>query len=169
MTRFSGESAGVSDEVSYEGTKSFRLSSMPNWGRVEAVPLDSVADEMRYEGAVYIDQPDRGYVIGFGFKESGNTYRFRNAVGFKNQGRIGLLCEDTLDYEPQTWYKVRAEFDFVKQKAKFWIDGKFILEISECITPKDGFNDFVIGGYNFSSGTSTAYYDDIKLFVRTKY
>lgn len=169
VTRFSGESAGISEEQAFEGTKSFRLSSRPSWARVEALPLDSVADEMRYEGAVYIDQPDRGYVIGFGFKESGNTYRYRNAVGFQNQGRIGFTCYDTIDYSTGTWYQVRAEFDFIKLKARFWLDGKFIAEVSGCITPKDGFSDFVLGGYNFSSGTSTAYYDDIKIFVRMKY
>ncbi|MFC2111909.1 fibronectin type III domain-containing protein [Bacteroidota bacterium] len=169
VTRFSGESAAISEDVSFEGTKSFRLSSKPNWARVEAVPLDSVADEMRYEGAVYIDSPDKGYVIGFGFKESGNTYRYRNIVGFTNGGRIGFFCGDTMDYATKTWYQVRTEIDFVKQKAKFWLDGKFIYETSECFTGKDGFNDFVLGGYNFSTGTSTAYYDDIKIFVRKRY
>ncbi len=164
-TRFSGLSAEVSEDVAYEGSKSFKLSSKPYWARVEAVPLSDIPDVIRYEGSVYINQSDKGYAIGMGFKESANTYRFRNAINFNNQGKI-RFGTDLSDWELQTWYRVRMECNFAELKAKVWINGLLIGEDLTGVTEKSIIKDFMLGGNNFSSGSSTAYFDDIKIYYK---
>ena len=164
VTRFSGNSAGISEEVAYEGTKSFMLSSDPMWARVEAIPMDTLPDQIRYEGAVYLAQENKGYAIGFGFKESGNTYRYRNAVGFKNGNKSAGVTE-YMDWEPGKWYKIVMECNFNTLKGRICVDGVIVDENFD-INDKDVCNDFMLGGYNFSGGTSTAYFDDIKIYYK---
>ena len=68
ITRFSGQSAQVSEAVSVSGTKSFELVSNPGWARVEVHELSEIPDYLIYEGWVYLNQPDKGAYIGFGKK-----------------------------------------------------------------------------------------------------
>ncbi len=165
-TRFNGSDAEVSEDVAYEGTKSFMLSSLSSWARVEAFPLDSVPDEIRFEGAAYINQPDKGYFFGFGFKESGNTYRYRNGIGMSNTGDFRILCTDTLDWTPQTWYKLKVELNMTNGTARLWINDQFVAESDDCMAGKNEMDDFVLGGFNFSGTASKAYFDDIKLYFK---
>jgi hypothetical protein len=166
-TRFDGNDAEVSEDVAYEGTKSFMLSSKSSWARVEAFPLDSVPDELKFEGAVYVNQAFKGYFIGFGFKESANTYRFRNGTGLNNSNVFEFIGQDTISWTPQTWYKIEVQMNMVEDRARLWIDDQFIAEVNGQLADKTDMVDFAIGGYNFSGSTaSKAYYDDIKLYFK---
>ena len=165
VTRFDGEDAEISEDVAYEGNKSFMLSSKPLWARVEAIPLDSVPDLMIYEGAVYISQADKGYAIGFGFKESSNTYRSRSAVDFSNNGKIDFGGE-LQNWTLQTWYKIKVECNFSTLKGKIWIDD-LLMGTDIDISDKTQIKDFALMGLNFSSGLSKAYFDNIKIFVKS--
>jgi hypothetical protein len=165
VIRFDGDDAEISEDVAYEGNKSFMLSSRPLWARVEAIPLDSVPDLFIYEAAIYINQADKGYAIGFGFKESSNTYRPRSAADFANNGKIefgGELQAWTL----QTWYKIKVECDFSTLKGKIWIDD-ILMGTDIDISDKTQIKDFALMGLNFSSGLSKAYFDNIKVFVKS--
>jgi len=165
-TRFSGVDAEISEDVAYEGSKSFMLSSSSMWARVEAVPMDSIPDELMFEGAMYVDQAEKGYFLGFGFKESTNTYRYRNGVGMSNQGKVNIVGTDTTNWSQKTWYKFKAELNFTTNTVKLWIDNQFIAEVADCLSDKDQMDDFAIGGFNFSGTASKAYYDDIKLYFK---
>jgi len=164
-TRFDGKSAEISDMVSCSGEQSFRLTSYPTWARVEAVPLDSMPDYLCYEGCIYLGQPDKGYTIGLGFKESSTTYRFRNSFQFANDGRLLINGDPCMTWSAETWYKVRLEIDFVNMRGKAWVNDILIQETIN-ITDKEECIDFALCGYNFNSGTSTAYYDDIKIYMK---
>lgn len=164
VTRFTGSDAEISEDVAYEGNKSFMLSSMSTWARVEAIPLDSVPDFIIYEGAVYINQANKGYAIGFGFKENSTTYRSRNAVIFGNDGKIYFGTE-IQDWLPQVWYYIKVECDFTLMKGKLWIDGALVATDVD-LSNKDEIKDFMIMGNNFSGAVSKAYYDNIKIFIK---
>ncbi|KON26527.1 hypothetical protein AC481_07005 [miscellaneous Crenarchaeota group archaeon SMTZ-80] len=164
-TRFSGDDAEISEDVAYEGIKSFMLSSKATWARVEAVPLVSVPDYIIYEGAVYVNQAGKGCAIGFGFKENASTYRTRNAVHFDNNGKIAFGGE-LQDWTLQTWYNIKVECDFTTLKGKIWIND--ILVGSDIdLSDKSDIKDFMIMGLNFPSGAvSKAYFDNIKIYVK---
>lgn len=165
VIRFSGDDAEISEDVAYEGIKSFMLSSKPNWARVEAIPLDNVPDFIIFEGSIYVNQTDKGCAIGFGYKESLTTYRIVNAVNFNNNGKIDFGGE-LQDWTPQTWYKIKVECDYSTLKGKIWIDD--ILVGSDIdLSDKSDIKDFMIMGLNFpSSPNSKAYFDNIKIFVK---
>jgi hypothetical protein len=166
VTRFDGDDAEISEDVAYEGNKSFMLSSKATWARVEAIPLDSVPHFIIYEGAVYINQADKGCAIGFGFKENSSTYRSRNAVIFDNDGKIKFGSE-IQDWIPLVWYHIKVECDFTSMKAKLWIDD-LLLATDIDLSDKNEIKDFMIMGLNFPSGAvSKAYFDNIKIFVKS--
>ncbi|UCG27571.1 MAG: hypothetical protein JSV24_11455 [Bacteroidales bacterium] len=163
-TRFTGESAEISEEVAYAGSKSFRLTSEANWARVEAVPMGILPDSLLVEGAIYLTQPDRGYVLGFGFKESSNTYRYRNSIAFTNENKIAFQY-DLCTWNPDTWYHIKMEYDFARMKSKVWINNQVVGENLD-LSDKSEMHDFILGGLNFTSGTSTAYYDNIRIYAK---
>jgi len=165
VTRYSGSSAEISEETAAEGLKSFKLVSNPSWARVEAVPLDSINDYMIYSGWVYVDQTDRGGFIGFGFTEPPSTYRGRNGVSFGSDANIRFMGNILQAYEAQTWYKVMVYCDFVRHMGKVWIDDVLMME-EVPLSTRDELQDFVLYGDNFAGdGTSTLFYDDVKLYV----
>jgi len=165
VIRFNGEDAAISEDVAFEGNKSFMLSSKPNWARVEAIPLNSVPDFIIYEGAIYVNQAGKGCAIGFGFKESSDTYRTRNAVHFENNGKIAFGGE-LQDWTLQTWYKIKVECDYSTLKGKIWIDD-MLMATDIDLSDKTEIKDFMIMGLNFPpDGVSKAYFDNIKIFVK---
>jgi len=167
ITRFEGAYSMISEDVAYEGGKSFMLISYGSWVSVEAFPLDSVPLQIIYEGAVYINQSDKGYVIGFGFKENDNTYRYLNAVRFNNNGKINIGY-DIQNWLPQTWYKIRVACDFSMQTGKLWIND-ILSPNNITLSNQDEIQDFVLGGINFLSSTSEAYFDNIKIYIKREY
>ena len=165
ITRFSGESGLISAIIAYEGNQSFKLESRPDWARVEAIPLPDLPDYIAYEACILLNQPDKGYVIGFGFMESGNTYRWRNSFQFSNDGKILISGETYANWEPFTWYKVKLEVDFNNMLGKAWLDDELISD-TIAISTKNECNDFTLCGNNFNgSGTSEAYFDNIKIYA----
>jgi len=169
ITRFSGQSAKISEAVSVSGTKSFELVSMPYWSRVEAHQLSEIPDYLVYEGWVYLNQSDKGAYIGYGKKISASEYRTYNIITFRYEGEITFDgAEARIDLQPwsaQTWYKVKVYCDFINLKGKVWIDNVLKAENINLV-PRESFEDFCLGGQNWSgSGTSTVYYDDIKIYA----
>ncbi|NIR47041.1 T9SS type A sorting domain-containing protein [candidate division KSB1 bacterium] len=169
ITRFSGQSAAISEDVAVSAIKSFKLVSQPNFARVEVHELSEIPDCIVYEGWVYLNQPDKGYDIGFGQTILPNMYFPRNFVAFQNGGKIaffGAVGVELQSWTVQTWYKVKVLCNFSSLKAKVWIDD--VLKAEDiALLPKSSFDkEFALSGSNFSgSGTSTAYFDDIKLYV----
>lgn len=164
VMRFSGISAGVSEEQAYQSSQSFKQSSQPMWARVDAIPLDTVPDMIRYEGNVMVRDAGKGYVIGFGYKASANEYFFRNAVRFSNDGYI-RYDEGLKKWQPGIWYHVSMECNFTTLKGRICIDDS-LAAYGFDISDKDVCDDFAIGGENFRSGTSTAFFDDIRIYYK---
>lgn len=165
ITRFDGESGLISAIVAYESDQSFKLESRPSWGRVEAIPLPDLPDYIIYEACILINQADKGYVIGFGFAESSNTYRWRNAFQFANDGSILIGGDNYANWVPFTWYKVKLEVDFNNMLGKAWLDDQLISDTIP-ISTKNECKDFTLCGNNFNgSGTSEAYFDNIKIYA----
>jgi hypothetical protein len=165
VLRFSGSVAEISEDVAASGSQSFKMVSLSNWACIAAVPLDTIPDYVLYEGWIYVSQSDRGCAIGFGFTESGNTYRYRNVVSFENNANIAFSGKVLQSYEAQTWYKVLVYCDFVRGMGKAWINDKLMIEEVPLSTP-DELLDFTIGGINYSGvGASTNYFDDVKLYL----
>jgi len=167
ITRFSGQSSEVSEDVSNSGIKSFKLVSTPGWVRVEAHELMTVPDNFIYEGYVYVNQSDKGARIGFGKTTSSSTYKAYNQVSFANDGKIYFVGSDSTvelqSWSQQNWYKVKVYGDFSTLKGKVWIDDVLKAENIN-LTSRNEFIDFFVMGVNWSgSGTSTAYFDDIIL------
>jgi len=112
VNRFSGQSAGISENVSHGGSKSFQLISNPSWARVDAHVLPTFLDSVDYEAWVYLDQSGRGAQLGLGVVVTSNTYRTYNAITFGNDNLIHFSGTDTSltfgSWSPQTWYKVRV-------------------------------------------------------------
>lgn len=165
VTRFSGVSALVSEDVAVSGIKSFKLASKPSWARVESVPLNVINDYMVYTGWVNVNQTDQGGGIGFGFTESSNTYRLRDGVVFGNEGNIHFGGYNLQSYEAHKWYKVMVYCDFVKNLGKVWIDDVLMAE-DVALSTRDELQDFTIMGYNFSAeGPGILYFDDVSLYT----
>jgi hypothetical protein len=111
ITRFSGESAEISETVSHSGSKSFQLISRPNWARVEAYQLSSIPDSITYEARVYPDQAEKGVEAGFGKTVSSNVYSTYNQILFGNDGKLyfhGKNVFELQEWEPNFWYKIRV-------------------------------------------------------------
>ena len=124
VTQFGGAIAQISENVAHSGLKSFQLSSNPNWVRVEALPLSSIPDIFSYEVWIYLEQSDRGAQVGFGKKESTNTYRVYNSVIFRNDNSISFSGSESSiqlgNWSPGVWYhvKVNCNFNYSQQTGK---------------------------------------------------
>lgn len=124
VTQFSGAIAQISDNVAHSGSKSFQLSSNPNWARVEAIRLFSIPDNFSYDVWIYLAQSDRGAQVGFGKKESSNTYRAYNSVIFGNDNSIYFAGSGSSinlgSWSPGIWYhvKVICNFNYSQQTEK---------------------------------------------------
>jgi len=167
---YSGVSGTISEDVAVSGDKSFKLVSYPGWARVEAIPLATIPDHVVYEGSVYVNETNKGGVIGFGFNVPPASYFGRNFVQFRSDAQImfgGTLPHILQPYSAQTWYKVKVYCDYVQLLAKVWIDDVLMLEDAP-LQPREILEDFCIYGDNFyAGGTSTLYYDDVKLIDAT--
>lgn len=169
VTRFSGQSAQVSEAVAHAGIKAFELVSRPSWARVEAHELSAIPDRVAYEGWVYLNQSDKGYSIGFGKTTSPSTYNCSNFILFGNNAKIyfigNAVSMELQCWAPQTWYKVKVCCDFIDLKGRVWINDMLKAE-NVPLVARNNFSDFCLGGNNWTgSGTSAAYYDDIKLYT----
>ena len=165
VTRFNGHSAQVSETVAHSGIKSFKLVSNPFWSRVEVHELAAFPDYFAYEGWVYINQSGKGYCIGPGKKTAANMYSTYNDVRFRNDGKISFRSVELQTWTPRTWYKVKVCCDFINLKGKVWIDDVLKAQNVDLVS-RDNFSEFSLRGNNWTgSGTSTAYFDDIKLLT----
>lgn len=180
LTLSSGKSAWVSDEVSYSGSKSFRLDCWPWSASTEYLHLEEVPDRFSYQASIYVDAR-HGLVGLVGFMDGSPDQSvmwnyFRVDGGARFIAFYGATTVDLGPYIPGTWCAVRADLDYQALTADLWVDGE-LAALGVPITPKE-FHDAALGevaldkwGLNSTNRyeyrsfvfSNVVYYDDVRL------
>ncbi|MBN1509855.1 MAG: hypothetical protein JW955_23615 [Sedimentisphaerales bacterium] len=172
-----GTRAGaVTDVCARSGTRSFCLDSYGNWARMDYLYLDLIPDRLMYEVSIRVD-PTYGHsaLAGFmkGVNNEGPVWNYFWVSGDTGEVQfVGLDGTHVGEYTPGTWCTVRADLDFVNQKADLWMNGNLVVE-NVAIRPKEFDTDryghvvldlWGVMSCNYSDGSdNVVYFDDVRL------
>ncbi|NTV04783.1 hypothetical protein HGA89_07765 [bacterium] len=163
--------AQVVEGIAHGGNKSFMLPGETNWVRADGVALDLTGrDRLTYRAAAMVPAGSAtGASLGLFERTAPNESRERNAV-FLDPGNeivvLGAVWGHTgIIAQPDAWYVVQADIDYVAQTLDVWIDGAKVVDDLPA-WPKVEPNVFFVG--TLWSGTacclSTSYFDDVLLY-----
>jgi hypothetical protein len=173
---FSGKTAYVSTEKAYSGNKSFRLEGYSSWARMDYVDISPLPGRISYEAAVYIVDASGGREAGVGFMEGKGSYGRTWNHFFFSGGNItfhGTESAVLQKWEAGKWYKVRADIDFVSERADVYVDGE--LKAKDVpVYPREFYydsywGDVKLGKWGFTTanfeagGTNVVYFDAVKI------
>ena len=164
---YSGDSASVTNEKAFNGTKSFKLIGRPNWSRQDAVTIP-LASRVIYEVSVCKSENNSDSAFVSLFKDDPNDWGDHNAqVNFGRDGhmRAGGDSNCTVElgsYIANVWYQIRVDADFNSKIMNVYINGSLVCDSAP--TGEKYYETLSLTDGNSDSGTPT-YFDDVKIWI----
>ncbi len=148
----------VTNTQYYSPPNSWRSTGDHNWVRYDGYPMTR-KDHFCYEARIMLVDTAEPARIGFAYKLYPNESRPFAVVSIGGDG-----------FNTYQWYHVEVQVDCVENYYEYWIDDEFINHVDWDISSvaearEQAFTHFIIGTtWQSFSGTSTQYFDDVKLY-----
>ena len=125
----------VDNSQSTSSPNSLKLEGQANWAATADYPLSTIADQVVYEGDIKVTQPGSSAMnyhdaeITFA-NPNVNTWgtHFASVKFGRDENRVIYLTgtSETMPYDFNQWYHVKASVDNINKQYSVWIDGALL-------------------------------------------
>ncbi|MBI9032131.1 hypothetical protein JEZ13_09055 [bacterium] len=152
----------ITDQYSYQGSKSFRLLGASSWGAQMDNLLTDTPDVIYFEASFYSESTSHEGSFGLRNPNVGTWGTGITGVAFYD-GMISIGSNEITEYVPEQWYKIRVKADLSNNKLSGWINDTIVLDEVDCTYSTVPYTHFYLHARN--DGTNLVFFGNVKVWT----